>query len=253
MRILLSNDDGIHARGLSALREALAPLCELWVVAPALQQSASSHSLTLHTILRRHRLEERVFAVEGTPADSVLMAINGLMQAAPPDLVISGINHGPNMGEDVHYSGTVAAAIEAAILGVPAIAVSVAAFREQVFSGATHFLRELVAHHPERLTQPGTLLNVNVPNLPPEAIRGVAVTRLGSRFYGDVILRKEDPRGREYFWIGGEAPTWREGEDSDFHAVHNRREISVTPLALDLTDHAGRARLAPWAEPWTPA
>lgn len=250
MRILLSNDDGIHARGLIALREALAPLCELWVVAPASQQSASSHSLTLHTILRRHRLEARVYAVDGTPADSVLMAINGLMAASPPDLVISGINHGPNMGEDVHYSGTVAAAIEAAILGVPAVAVSVAAFREQVFTGATDFLCRLVAEHPGHLTAPGTLLNINVPNLPTEEIRGVSVTRLGSRYYGDVILRKEDPRGREYFWIGGEEPTWREGEDSDFHAVHSRREISVTPLALDLTDHARRAGLAAWAEDW---
>ena len=248
MRILLSNDDGIHARGLAALREALAPLCELWVVAPASQQSASSHSLTLHTILRRHRLEERVYAVDGTPADSVLMAINDLMSAAPPDLVISGINHGPNMGEDVHYSGTVAAAIEAAILGVPALAVSVAAFREQVFSGATQFIADLVTRHSDELTRPGTLLNINVPNLPAAAIRGVAVTRLGSRYYGDVILRKEDPRGREYFWIGGEEPTWREGDDSDFHAVHSRQEISVTPLALDLTDHAGRAALAHWAE-----
>jgi 5'-nucleotidase len=133
---------------------------------------------------------------------------------------------------------------------VPAIAVSVAAFREQDFTGATTFLRDLVAKHPERLTRPGTLLNINVPNLPPAAIRGVAVTRLGSRYYGDVILRKEDPRGREYFWIGGEEPTWREGDDSDFHAVHRRQQISVTPLALDLTDHGGRAALAPWTEQW---
>ena len=248
MRILLSNDDGIHARGLNALREALEPLCELWVVAPLSQQSATSHSLTLHTILRRHRLGDRIYAVDGTPADSVLMAINGLMQTSPPDLVLSGITHGPNMGEDVHYSGTVAAAIEAAILGVPAIAVSVAAFRNQNFEGGVRFIADLVENAPERLTRPGTLLNVNVPNLPHAEIRGVAVTRLGSRYYGDVILRKEDPRGREYFWIGGEEPTWRPGDDSDFHAVHHQAKISVTPLSLDITAHSRLAGLADWVE-----
>ncbi len=248
MRILLSNDDGIYARGLRALKEALEPISELWVVAPASQQSASSHSLTLGSILRRRRLDERVYSVEGTPADSVLMAINGLMQECMPDLVVSGINHGPNMGEDVHYSGTVAAAIEGAILGVPSIALSVASFRDQVFDGAVRFLCEVITERPELLTRPGTLLNINVPNLPYEQIRGVSVTKLGSRYYGDVIIRKEDPRGKEYYWIGGEEPTWLEGEDSDFHAVHHGKRISVTPLKLDLTDHESLRNLGGWTE-----
>lgn len=248
MRILLSNDDGIHARGLAALREVLAPLCELWICAPADQQSASSHSLTLHTILRRCQIEERVFSVDGTPADSVLMAINGIMADAPPDLVISGINHGPNMGEDVHYSGTVAAAIEGAILGVPAVAISVASFRDQIFEGAARWMARQVAENFEQLTRKATLLNVNVPNLPFKEITGTAVTHLGSRFYGDVILRKVDPREKEYFWIGGEEPTWLEEEDSDFHAVHRRRQVSVTPLKLDLTDHGRLAELTDWME-----
>jgi 5'-nucleotidase len=172
LRILLSNDDGIHAPGLQCLREALTPHCELWVCAPSSQQSASSHSLTLGSILRRRRWDERVFSVHGTPADSVLMAINGLMAEAPPDLVISGINHGPNMGEDVHYSGTVAGAIEGAILGVPSIAVSVASFREQEFDGAVKFITKMVAERPEQLTRSGTLLNINVPNLPYDEIQG---------------------------------------------------------------------------------
>lgn len=248
MRILLSNDDGVHADGLAALREALEPFCELWVCAPDSQQSASSHSLTLHTILRKRQLEERVFSVDGTPADSVLMAINGIMADTPPDLVISGINHGPNMGEDVHYSGTVAAAIEAAILGVPAVAVSVAAFRGLNFDGAARFMADMVTRHPGRLTAKGTLLNVNVPNLPFEELRGMAVTRLGSRFYGDVILRKVDPREQDYYWIGGEEPTWIEEENSDFHAVHHGRKVSMTPLKLDLTDHAKYAEITAWSE-----
>ncbi len=248
MRILLSNDDGIHAPGLTALREALEPLCELWVCAPSSQQSATSHSLTLHTILRRHQLEEHVFSVDGTPADSVLMAINGIMADSPPDLVISGINHGPNMGEDVHYSGTVAAAIEAAILGVPAIAISVVGFRNLRFDGAAAFMARLVTDHPERLRERGTLLNINVPNLGVDEMAGVAVTRQGSRYYGDVILRKQDPRECDYYWIGGEEPTWLEEEDSDFFAVHRRKQISVTPLSLDLTAHDRLAALADWNE-----
>jgi 5'-nucleotidase len=250
MRILLTNDDGIHAPGLQALKEALEPVCELWVVAPSSQQSASSHSLTLGSILRRRHWGGRVYSVHGTPADSVLMGINGLMSDQMPDLVISGINHGPNMGEDVHYSGTVAAAIEGAILGVPAIAVSVASFREQIFEGAVRYLIDLVRTREEAITQPGTLLNINVPNLPADEIRGVSVTVLGSRFYGDVIIQKEDPRGREYYWIGGEEPTWLEGDASDFHAVHHKRHISVTPLKLDLTDHKRLESLGALAETW---
>ena len=248
MRILLSNDDGIHAPGLQLLREALEPICELWVSAPSSQQSASSHSLTLGSILRRRRWAERVFSVQGTPADSVLMAINGMMSDSPPDLVISGINHGPNMGEDVHYSGTVAGAIEGAILGVPSIAVSVASFREQEFDGAVQFIVNAVLEKADLLTRPGTLLNINVPNLPFDQLRGVAVTRLGSRQYGDVIIQKEDPRGRDYFWIGGEEPTWIEDEQSDFHAVHTQRKVSITPLRLDLTDLDRLAENAGWEE-----
>ncbi|MBN2170707.1 MAG: 5'/3'-nucleotidase SurE [Candidatus Krumholzibacteriota bacterium] len=246
MRILLTNDDGIHAQGLQLLKEALAPLCELWVVAPSSQQSATSHSLTLGTILRRRKWEDRIFSVHGTPADSVLMGVNGLLKGREPDLVISGVNHGPNMGEDVHYSGTVAAAIEGAILGVPSVAISIASFRDQVFASAVRFMAETVRDHPERLTGPGTLLNINVPNLPWDQIQGVSVTRLGSRFYGDVIIKKQDPRGHEYFWIGGEEPTWAEGDDTDFHAVHTLHRISVTPLKLDFTDRDRIAAMAAW-------
>lgn len=237
MRILLTNDDGIHAQGLQQLKEALEPICELWTVAPANQQSATSHSLTLETILRRKQYSERVYSVSGTPADSVLMAINGLMQDALPDLVISGVNHGPNMGEDVHYSGTVAAAIEAGILGIPAIAISTASFRESNFEAAVGFVVDMVRERGVLLARPGTLLNINVPSMPASEVRGVAITHLGSRDYGDVIIRKMDPREKEYFWIGGEEPTWVDQPESDFYAVHHLKKVSITPLRLDLTDH----------------
>jgi len=247
MRILLTNDDGIYARGLKLLKEALEPLCELWVVAPADQQSATSHSLTLGNILRRQKMDERVYAVTGTPAESTLMAINGIMQKSLPDLVISGINHGPNMGEDVHYSGTVAAAIEAAILGIPAMAVSSASFRNLEFDASLRFVEMMVRDHADLLTEPGSLLNVNVPNARWDDVKGIAYTRLGSRYYGDVIIRKLDPREKEYFWIGGEEPTWQNQEDSDFYAVHHESKVSITPLKLDLTD---RERLAVMGERW---
>jgi 5'-nucleotidase len=141
----------------------------------------------------------------------------------------------------------VAAAIEGAILGIPAIAVSVASFRDQVWEGAVHYIRDLVINHSRDLMKKGTLLNINVPNLPWEEIKGVAVTALGSRFYGDVIIRKEDPRGREYFWIGGEEPTWLEDKTTDFHAVHTEKKISITPLKLDLTNKEKMAELTAWA------
>jgi 5'-nucleotidase len=170
------------------------------------------------------------------------------MQKSLPDLVISGINHGPNMGEDVHYSGTVAAAIEAAILGIPAVAVSTASFRDQEFHGAVEFIKILVQKHGKLVQDPGTLLNVNVPNCRWEDIQGVSLTTLGTRFYGDVIIKKMDPREKEYFWIGGEEPTWENQVDSDFYAVHHERKVSITPLKLDLTD---RERLSQMGDTWT--
>ncbi|MDP6418651.1 MAG: 5'/3'-nucleotidase SurE [Candidatus Krumholzibacteria bacterium] len=247
MRVLLTNDDGIYAQGLRALQAELESLCELWVVAPASEQSATSHSLTLETILRRRKLSDRVYSVSGTPADSVLMAFNGVMESNPPDLVISGINHGPNMGEDVHYSGTVAAAIEAAILGIPAMAISVTSFREPNFEAAVQYVSRMVRNEAESLTVPGTLLNVNVPSLPWNEVRGVEVTRLGSRFYGDVIIRKKDPREKEYFWIGGEEPTWEDEKYTDFYTVHREKKISITPLLLDLTNHERLAQMKNWS------
>ena len=235
---LLSNDDGIDAHGLGVLEEAIRGLdgFRVTVVAPHDQQSASSHSLTLTSPLRILEHGEDRFAVTGTPTDSVLVAMEKILRDDKPDLVISGINHGPNMGEDVIYSGTVAAAMEGTMFGLPSYAISLAAWHPTDFSGAAHFLRE---HLRDVLAFPlrkGTLMNVNVPDGPPEAIRGLRVTRLGSRVYNNVITDQVDPHGRPYLWIGGQGPTWAREDGSDHSAVEEGY-ISLTPLMVDLTHY----------------
>ncbi|MEN9509624.1 MAG: hypothetical protein RLZZ621_2187 [Gemmatimonadota bacterium] len=237
MHILLSNDDGILARGLQVLEQACAPLGALSVVAPDREQSATSHSLTLHHPLRPVRLGERRWQVDGTPTDCVLLACEALLDTRP-DFVISGINHGPNMGEDVLYSGTVAAAMEGLALGVPAIALSFAGSvlrADAVLDTQILPIRRLLDHLIKLPRFPrDTLLNVNIPAVPGDEIKGVRLTRLGRRVFSDSITRMKDPWGREILWIGGGSVEWSGPDDSDFRAVHDGY-ISVTPLHLDLT------------------
>lgn len=238
MRLLLSNDDGILARGLECLERAARPLGDVWVVAPDREQSATSHSLTLHHPLRPVQLGPQRWQVDGTPTDCVMLAIEALLPERP-DFVLSGINHGPNMGEDVLYSGTVAAAMEGLALGVPSIA----------FSFAGRVLRSddsLLADHVDNLTRvikhitslptfpADTLLNVNIPAIPAAEVKGVRLTRLGRRVFSDSLTPMKDPWGREIFWIGGGSVAWSGSEDSDFRAVKDGY-ISITPLHLDLT------------------
>ncbi len=237
MRILLSNDDGILAKGLSILEEACAPLGELYVVAPDREQSATSHSLTLHHPLRPVRLSERRWQVDGTPTDCVMLACEALLDVRP-DFVISGINHGPNMGEDVLYSGTVAAAMEGLALGIPAIAVSFAGRvlgSDARLETQVEMLRKLLLHLMSLPAFPKhTVMNVNLPPIVAEEVKGVRLTRLGRRVFSDSIARMKDPWGRDIVWIGGGSVEWSGPEDSDFRAVHDGY-VSVTPLHLDLT------------------
>jgi 5'-nucleotidase len=248
MRILLSNDDGILARGLAILERACEPLGELHVVAPDREQSATSHSLTLHHPLRPVRLGDRRWQVDGTPTDCVLLACEALLDARP-DFVISGINHGPNMGEDVLYSGTVAAAMEGLALGIPSIAVSFAgsvlradALLETQVDMLSALLRRLMAlpNFPA-----DTILNVNLPNVVAEEVKGVRLTRLGRRVFSDSITKMKDPWGREIHWIGGGSVEWSGPADSDFRAVHDGY-VSVTPLHLDLTHSSMLDSAADW-------
>ncbi len=233
-RILVSNDDGINAAGLAALVEAVSPLGEAWVVAPDREQSASSHALSLHRPLRLHEVKERWLAVDGTPADCAYIGINHVLKDQRPALVVSGINHGANLAEDVIYSGTVAAAMEAAILGVPAVAFSLVSRAPFDFTAAAGFARALVAALLERQLPKRMLLNVNVPGHAPP--RGFRVARLGRHSYGAVVVENVDPRGRKYYWIGGSEYQHDDLPGSDCNAVMREGLISVTPMQLDLTD-----------------
>jgi 5'-nucleotidase len=233
VRILLSNDDGLHAAGLRDLAAAFAG-DEVWVVAPDREQSASSHAISLHRPLRVHEHSPRWWAVDGTPTDAVYIGLNHVLKHSRPDLVVSGINHGPNLGNDVHYSGTVAAAMEAALLGVHAIAISLAAPPPHDFTEAARFAaalaRRVVASPP---SNGPLLLNVNVPAGP---VRGFRLAPLGKRTYGNAVVEKVDPRGRHYYWIGGEGgPVNEDIPGSDCNTVMMDGLASVTPLRLDST------------------
>jgi len=236
MKILLSNDDGILARGLALLGEVCATVGQVTVVAPDREQSATSHSLTLHRPLRSTRRADGSFQVDGTPTDCVLLALGGLMPDKP-DFVISGINHGPNMGEDVLYSGTVAAAMEGLAAGIPSIAVSYGSFDLEYLQSHRDGLLRLLQRIVQRSDfPPETLLNVNLPPIAGDEVKGVRITHLGSRVFHEEIARMKDPWGREIYWIGGGHVTWSGGADSDFQAVHEGF-VSVTPLHVDLTNY----------------
>jgi 5'-nucleotidase len=249
MRLLCTNDDGILAAGLESLVRAAEPLGEVTVVAPDREQSATSHSLTLHHPVRPVSRGERRWQVDGTPTDCVMLAVEALMPERP-DFVLSGINHGQNMGEDVLYSGTVAAAMEGLSLGIPSIAVSfaggdlradVSMLAEQI-PALTSLLRHLLTlpEFPKH-----TLLNVNLPPLPSADVRGVRLTRLGRRVYSDSLKPMKDPWGRDIYWIGGGSAEWTGEPDSDFQAIRDGF-ISVTPLHLDLTHFDMLATSASW-------
>ena len=231
-RILITNDDGFSSQGIAALLESLEGLGELWMVAPDSEQSAVSHALTLDRPLRVRRVGERRFVVNGTPTDCVTLGISNLLGDQPPDLVVSGINRGGNMGVDVHYSGTVSAAFEGVILGYPAIAVSQVVGKGMNWSASAAIARELAAWVLEHGLPESTLLNANVPLGPP---RGLKLTRLGVRRYTEGMVEQRDPRGRTIYWIGGGEPVWEAIPGSDFHEV-GEGFISVTPLHLDMTD-----------------
>jgi len=244
MNFLITNDDGIFAPALQRLKEELSPLGRVVIVAPDRDQSATSHSLTLHRPFRIHRHGDDVYSVDGTPTDCVVTAWYGLLDEAP-DIVISGINHGPNMGEDVFYSGTVAAAIEGTLQGAAAIATSLVTREASDFVEPARFIARLTRRVIEQGLPRRQLLNVNIPHRPWSDVRGVQITRLGSRVYRDTLVRKLDPRGRAYYWIGGEDPVWEGREGTDFQAVSDGW-ISVTPLRLDLTDERAVADMHSW-------
>jgi len=241
-RILLTNDDGYFSDGITALYDELKKTAEVVVVAPDSEQSASSHSLTLNRPLRVHRLDKCCYATDGTPTDCVMLAVHLLFEHKLPDMIISGINHGANMGDDVTYSGTVAAAIEGSIIGVPSMAVSMANYEPRTpMARAARFVAKLVASFDKLGLEPATFLNVNLPCDNGRPYRRFEFTSLGSRQYKDIVIRKTDPRGKPYYWIGGRAQ-WKMTRGSDFEAV-SRGVVSLTPTRLNFTDGEVLTRL----------
>lgn len=245
MNILLSNDDGFQAPGLTALRQALCTQHHVITVAPDRDRSGASNSLTLDRPLRMRRESEQVYSVNGTPTDCVHLGL-GLYDTAP-DIVISGINSGPNLGDDVLYSGTVAAAMEGRHLGYPSLAISMNSHQPDHLQTAVRailHLLPLTQYYPDRSHM---ILNINIPNLPWEQIQGFKVTRLGQRHKSEPAIRSHDPRGKEIFWIGGVGGPADAGEGTDFHAV-NQGYISITPIHSDLTRYQAMASTQEWLQ-----
>lgn len=238
--LLVTNDDGVHAAGLVALARAVEDLGEVHVLAPEREQSACSHALTLHRPLRVERVRERWYAVNGTPSDCVNLGLLGFLPSLPV-LVLSGVNHGGNLGDDVTYSGTVSAAMEGTLLGVTSIAVSLVDGGD--FEAAGRVARAIATRALVEGLPARTLLNVNVPAGRP---LGVRLTRLGRRVYTEKIVEQQDPRGRSFYWIGAGEPQWGALEGTDMGAIHEGF-VAVTPLHLDLTHHRALAELRDWS------
>jgi len=241
--VLLTNDDGINAEGLLTLKRELSKIGQVWVVAPDREQSATSHSLTLQYPLRINKIAEKFYSVDGTPTDAVMLAVHAILKRRP-DILISGINHGPNMGDDVSYSGTVAAAMEGTILNIPSIAVSNANWNAKHFKSAARFIGKLASFVLKNGLPRDTFLNVNIPDKK-QAIRKFKITRLGKRVYNDVVIEKIDPRGKNYFWIGEQTSVWKKEDDTDFAAIQ-KGCVSITPLHLDMTDYKAMGQIKRW-------
>lgn len=249
MRILISNDDGIYSNGIRALAESLVQNNEVYVVAPDRERSATGHSLTLHRPLRLdevHHIKgaKGAYETDGTPSDCIKIAIGAIMKELP-EIVISGINHGPNMGTDVLYSGTVSAAMEGAIFNIPSIAISLADHKPQDFTCAVTFISKLLKNIKEIKFPERTLLNVNIPALPLSEIAGVEITELGVRPYNDYFEKRVDPRGKTYYWLAGEAIEEDELPGTDVFAVRNN-QISITPVTIHMTNEKMLPGLKEW-------
>lgn len=246
MRILLSNDDGYFSPGITVLEQALAPVAEVTVVAPERDRSGASNSLTLDRPLTVRRSQNGFYYVNGTPTDCVHLAVTGLLDDLP-DVVVSGINHGANMGDDTIYSGTVAAATEGFLLGIPSIAISLVAEGGDHYETAARIALELVQRFKSNPLRQAVLLNVNVPDMPYERLGGAEVTRLGKRHKAEPVVRSTTPRGDVVYWIGAAGGAQDAGEGTDFYAVA-QRVVSITPLQMDLTRYSELDVVRKWLQ-----
>ena len=244
MHLLLSNDDGINASGLSILAESLSRLGKITVVAPNRNRSASSNSLTLERPIRAQEVSKNWYSVDGTPTDCVHLAITGLIDDEP-NIVVSGINAGANLGDDVIYSGTVAAAMEGRFLGLPSVAISVTSFNPNHLIAAAEVSFELISKLTESELPNDVIININIPDLSKQDLKGVKVTRLGNRHKAEPVIKSEDPRGKPIYWVGAAGPEQDAGPGTDFYAVNNGY-VSVSPMHVDLTHHSAMSSLEKW-------
>ncbi len=244
MRILLSNDDGYFAPGLAALAQVLSTIADVTVVAPERDRSGASNSLTLDRPLTLRKASSGFYYVNGTPTDCVHLAITGMLSEMP-DMVVSGVNHGANMGDDTIYSGTVAAATEGFLLGIPSLAVSLAGVSQGHYETAARVAAQMVQRFQENPLKQPCLLNINVPDVPFDALRGVAVTRLGKRHKAEPVVKTMSPRGEMVYWVGAAGGAQDAGSGTDFHALANG-QVSVTPLQIDLTHFAQLEAVQQW-------
>ena len=245
MHILLSNDDGYLAPGLKILADCLSRQAQVTVIAPDRNRSTASNSLTLQRPIRAQLAENQFYKVDGTPTDCVHLAVTGLLKKSLPDMVISGPNDGPNMGDDVLYSGTVAAATEGRHLGLPAIAVSMSSYEPRYYESACCAVERLLAQLTQSMLPADSILNVNVPDMPWQDIKGFKATRLGARHKSSGVIEQKDPRGIPVYWVGPPGDAQDAGEGTDFHAVRNGY-VSVTPLQIDLTRYDSLPQLTDW-------
>lgn len=247
MTILVANDDGIDSPGIRVLAKALASLGDVWVVAPERTQNAMGRAITLHKPLRLNRVGRQMFSVNGTPSDCITLAVGHLLKDRHPDLVVSGINKGLNLGDDVSNSGTVAAALEGAIRGIPSIAVSMDGQDRFRFPLGAKVSLEVATMVLKQGLPKDTLLNVNVPDLAPKLLQGVQVTTLSRRRYDNPVVEKTDPRGGKYYWIAGEQVTWNRKKHSDVDAI-SQGFVSLTPLHFDMTQYRAVTKLQSWEQ-----
>lgn len=245
MHLLLSNDDGIHAEGLKLLAEALAPLGKISVVAPNRNRSAASNSLTLERPIRAQEIAENWYSVDGTPTDCVHLAITGLLKDEP-DIVVSGINNGANLGDDVIYSGTVAAAIEGRFLGLPAVAISHTSFQPNFLRDAAQVSATMIESLANTALPSDVIININIPDVAKSELKGVQTTRLGNRHKAEPVIESQDPRGKPIYWVGAAGPEQDAGEGTDFYAINNNY-VSVSPMHLDLTHYKAMQAVESWA------
>ena len=250
MRILISNDDGVMAEGIKALTIELSKEHDVYVIAPDRERSAAGHSLTLHTPIRVEELEskfgaKRIWITSGTPGDCVKIGINAILsEEEKPDIIISGINHGPNLGSDILYSGTVSCALEGAMMNYPSIAVSLASMSSEpeLFQNVAKFIAKFLHKIKDFNFPPKTILNINVPGLMPEDLAGIAITRLGGKMFTDEYDKRVDPRGKVYYWMAGELIKHCENDDSDLNALRWNK-VSVTPITFEMTLDSARPNL----------